>query len=539
MIISTIFDKIDDVIFGSLVFFSYLCSMKKDEMIALLQQQISFLQQQLREANRKADALLKEVASLRNLLERKSEEEAKQKRVIKGLAKISQNKSEKQPSAPASQEAVPGQPSEKKERAHTNNGAKRKQHLEVEVVEENVDPEDPRFNKDLARLYKTRDVIRYELIPMRFIKKIYHVRTYTQNDEYFSGKAPDAPFLNSQYDGSFIAGMAQLRYMYAMPVERIVKLFNDNGFDMDKGTAHGLLRKTERLFENLYHVLGDAIKEDTYIAGDETYHRVLVDTKNKNGKGIKKAYVWVVTAVNTGLVYYFYHDGSRREDIILDYIKGYRGAFQSDGFSPYRKMAKWLLRLACFQHVKRKFLDCGDDFDTKVIVRLANYIYHQDHKHIIGVDGWTERDHYKWRQQYALPVMRIIRKKLERMAADKSLLPKTEKYDAVHYMLNEWDGLMNIFTRGDYHLDNNLVERLNRYISLSRRNSLFFGSHTGARRAAMFYSLACSCRLQGVNFFKYISDIINKTAAMPPRTPLSKYRDLLPDRWKQKNIAQE
>lgn len=74
---------------------------------------------------------------------------------------------------------------------------------------------------------------------MRFIKKIYHVHTYTQNDEYFSGKAPDAPFLNSQYDGSFIAGLAQLRYMYAMPVERIVKFFNDNGFDMDKSTAHG------------------------------------------------------------------------------------------------------------------------------------------------------------------------------------------------------------------------------------------------------------------------------------------------------------
>ena len=92
--------------------------------------------------------------------------------------------------------------------------------------------------------------------------------------------------------------------------------------------------------------------------------------------------------------------------------------------------------------------------------------------------------------------MRIIRKKLERMVADKCLLPKTEKYDAVHYMLNEWDGLMNIFTRGDYHLDNNLVERLNRYISLSRRNSLFFGSHTGARRAAMFYSLACLAKTE-------------------------------------------
>ena len=40
--------------------------MKKDEIIALLQQQISFLQEQLQEANRKADALLEEVTSLRN-----------------------------------------------------------------------------------------------------------------------------------------------------------------------------------------------------------------------------------------------------------------------------------------------------------------------------------------------------------------------------------------------------------------------------------------------------------------------------------------
>ena len=68
--------------------------MDKDEIIALLQQQNSFLQEQLQEVNRKADALLEEVTSLRNMLEHKSEE-AKQKRIIKGLAKITQNKSEK------------------------------------------------------------------------------------------------------------------------------------------------------------------------------------------------------------------------------------------------------------------------------------------------------------------------------------------------------------------------------------------------------------------------------------------------------------
>ena len=166
--------------------------MKKDEIIAFLQRQVSFLQEQtyvlqeqLQEANRKADALLEEVTSLRNMLEHKSEEEAKQKRIIKGLAKITENKSEKQTPTPASQDTTADRPSEKKEHARTNNGAKRKQHLEVEVVEEDVDPEDPRFNKELARLYKTRDVIRYELIPMRFIKKIYHVRVYTERRVLF------------------------------------------------------------------------------------------------------------------------------------------------------------------------------------------------------------------------------------------------------------------------------------------------------------------------------------------------------------------
>jgi transposase len=504
--------------------------MKKDEIIAFLQQQNVSLQEQLKN-------LTEEVSSLRNLLEQKTEEENKQKRIIKGLKKISQNKSEKQTPVSSSTEETPEQSCLKKERASTNNGAKRSRHPEVEVVEVDVEPDDPSFDAGAARLYRTRDVIRYELIPMRFIKKVYHVKTYTQNDEFFSGKAPDAPFLNSQYDGSFIAGMGQLRYMYGMPMERIVKYFVDNGFEMDKATAHGLLRKTETLFTNLYDILGNVVKEDTYLAGDETYHRVLVDEKNKNGKGIRKGYVWVITGINKKLVYYFYNNGSRKQDVILDYMKGYYGTFQSDGFYPYRKMAKWLTRLACFQHVKRKFLDCGDDFDAQVIVRLINYLYHREHKHKIGKDDWSERDNYKWRQQYALPIMKIIRKKLDRIQADRVLLPKTEIYDAVNYMLNEWNGLMNIFKRGDFHLDNNLIERLNRYISISRRSSLFFGSHAGAKRSAMFYSLACSCRLQGVNFFEYISDVINKAAALPPNTAKEKYRNLLPDRWKEQNIA--
>ena len=510
--------------------------MKKDEIISMLQQQNAFLQQQLGEANRKVDELLRKVSSLEEMLVRKNQEEQKQRNVIKGLAKIQQNKSEKQtPPAAASNDPAPDSNSDQadsgpKPRARTNYGAKRKDHYEVEVEEEDVYPDDSRFDEMKARLIDTHDVVRYILVPMRFIKKVYHVHVYTQDGAVMEGKASVAPLLGSNYDGSFIAGIAQLRYIYSMPVERIVKYFTENGFDMDKGTAHGLVRKTEIVFENLYKAMGLAVKEDDYLAGDETYHRVLV--KEPGGKGSKKGYIWVVTAIHTRLVYYFYHDGSRAQDVILNYIGDYGGTFQSDGFAPYRKMAARLTRLACLQHVKRKFLDCDDDEETQGVVGLINGFYQNEHKHVIGKDGWTVEKNLRWRQKYAPKILKEIRKRLDRMAADQKILPKSDRYNAVHYMLNEWEAIENIFTRGDYHLDNNLVERLNRYISLSRRNSLFFGSHKGAQRAAMFYSLACSCRLNNVNFFEYISDVINRTALMQPNTDIREYRALLPDKWK-------
>ena len=62
------------------------------------------------------------------------------------------------------------------------------------------------------------------------------------------------------------------------------------------------------------------------------------------------------------------------------------------------------------------------------------------------------------------------------------LLPKSELQEAITYLRNEWNAVVDIFNYGDTYLDNNMVERMNRYISLSRKNSLFFGSHKGAER---------------------------------------------------------
>lgn len=161
-------------------------------------------------------------------------------------------------------------------KARGNNGAKRDMHFEVETIEREVYPEGTTDEQKKA-FDKVRDVIRYSMIPPRFIKEVLHIHTIKSEGCLKSVKAPQTPILNSSFDGSFIAGLAQLRYLYSMPVERIVNYFSENGFNLDKRTAHGLLKKTAVMFEDLYKAMQGAVKEDGYLCADETYHRILVN----------------------------------------------------------------------------------------------------------------------------------------------------------------------------------------------------------------------------------------------------------------------
>ena len=180
-----------------------------------------------------------------------------------------------------------------------------------------------------------------------------------------------------------------------------------------------------------------------------------------------------------------------------------------------------------------------DRYNSKIqeeescLVELTNKLYQKEHEHCVGQQGWTDKDNLRHRKRYAPQILSEIKRELLRIKSKPDLLPKSEMAGAVDYMLSQWEAIKGIFTEGYYYLDNNLVERYNRYISLSRRNSLFFGSHKGAERGALFYSLACSCRMQGINTFEYITEVINKAAKLPPNTDIKVYRNLLPDKWKE------
>lgn len=77
-------------------------------------------------------------------------------------------------------------------------------------------------------------------------------------------------------------------------------------------------------------------------------------------------------------------------------------------------------------------------------------------------------------------------------------------------------------------IDNNLVENAIRPVALGRKNYLFAGSHEGAKRAALVYSLAATARLHEVEPFEYFKDVIGCIADYPYK----QISDLLPANWK-------
>ena len=530
--------------------------MTKDEIISNLMEQLKAANEQIAKQSAHIVSLTVQIAELTARLESieksftdKDESLSKEKRKNKGLTKIIKNEGEQQkpakPELTDEEKKVLEEAKAIQRKQRGNNGARRDRHIEVKVEYHDLDPDDPDFDKEKARPLEEmgedgkpqyRESVRYVYTPGYFTKHVYRMHTYTQDGRVFEPQTPPSAFLNSNYDSSFVAGLMQLRYMYAMPVERIIHYFEDMGFNLNKKTASFLMRRAAEVFARFYEAIRQAVLGEDYIAADETYFKILVPEKNAKGKGIRKGYFWVIVAVKSGLLYVVYENGSRSGEVIYNEVEGYSGTMQSDAASFYKKIESDafpdIIRIACLQHVKRRFIECQDyDPDSARMVILLNMLYHNDHMHKVGMDGWTVEDNFKWRQEYAPPILADIREHLDKMLARTDILPKSDLAEAVGYLDMEWGAVVDIFKRGDTNLDNNLVERMNRYFSMSRRSSLFFGSHSGAERAAVLYTIALSAKMNGINLFEYIVDIIDKTGTWQPNTPLAKYRDLLPDRW--------
>jgi len=69
------------------------------------------------------------------------------------------------------------------------------------------------------------------------------------------------------------------------------------------------------------------------------------------------------------------------------------------------------------------------------------------------------------------------------------VLPKSPIGVAIGYNIRQWESLRAYLFDGAIEINNNQIENSIRPLAIGRKNYLFAGSHEGAKRAAMFYSL--------------------------------------------------
>ena len=79
-------------------------------------------------------------------------------------------------------------------------------------------------------------------------------------------------------------------------------------------------------------------------------------------------------------------------------------------------------------------------------------------------------------------------------------------------------------------IDTNHLERGLRPIPMGRRNWLFAWTEIGAERIGVIQSLLVTCRLQGVDPYTYLVDVLQRIS----EHPASQVIDLTPRLWKTK-----
>ncbi len=104
--------------------------------------------------------------------------------------------------------------------------------------------------------------------------------------------------------------------------------------------------------------------------------------------------------------------------------------------------------------------------------------------------------------------------------------------EAIRYTLARWGELSRFLDNGRIEIDNNPVERAIRPVALGRKNHLFAGSDGGGVRWATVCSLIATAKLNNVEPFAYLKDVLER---MSNGYPMSQIDQLLPWNWASSN----
>jgi transposase len=336
------------------------------------------------------------------------------------------------------------------------------------------------------------------------------------------GELPSRPIEKGIAGPGLLAQIIIDKYTDHIPVHRQIQRFEREGIKLPASTLTDWISATCALLDPLYEVLRKEVLSSSYLQADETPIKVL--DKDKKGT-THRGFHWVYHAPQEGLVLFDYREGRGREGP-TECLKDFKGYLQTDGYVVYEDFANkpGITLLCCMAHARRKFDEAKDNDLARASYVLTEMQKLYALERLAKENGLSVDELYQLRQEQALPVLDNL--KTWMLENYKAVLPKSIIGQALYYSLQRWDKLSLYTTDARLQIDNNLVENAIRPVAIGRKNYLFAGSHNGARRAAMLYSFLGICKMNNVNPFEWLRDVLTKI----PDYPIKNLQQLLPNK---------
>ena len=334
---------------------------------------------------------------------------------------------------------------------------------------------------------------------------------------------PASPIPKSFATPSLLAQVISHKFHYGLPLYRQETVFKQHGIELSYKTMSSWVLRCADLLKPVYERLQAELLQQSAIQADETPIKVIDEDK-------AKCYMWVyctgsdspkTNSLLPNIVLYDYQ-ASRAGACVIDYLKGYQGYLQCDGYAGYEQTQATLV--GCMAHARRRFMDAKKAAKAKsgkadMALNLFQQLYNIERT----IKDNNAGDKRQVRQSKAIPILNKLKAYLDKSVTQT--LPKTTLGEAISYTLKQWPKLTRYVEEGNLNIDNNRAERAVKPFVIGRKNWLFAKTSNGATSSAILYSLVETAKANNLMPFDYLHHVLKE---LPSRHPETAIDDLLP-----------
>ena len=438
-----------------------------------------------------------------------------------------------------------GKPKKKKEK-----GARDKmlEPLKKQRVEYSLTPEEQTCPECGGSLHVMKKQVRNELVLIPARVEVRQSVIYSYACRRCENEGTGSPVIRCDappllFDGSLVspslaAHIICRKYENRDPLQKISADFQMRGLKLSKQTlANWMCRLSEKYFVPMVNRYQAELKKQPVIHADETELQVL---REPGRTAQQKSRMWVFCCGSPSpeekdsepvIRQYVYHE-TRKKEVVLNYLKGYEGYLQSDGYSAYHCLSPKIIEVGCMAHVRRKYYDAVMLLPENARKSKAGPVTGLEYcNKLIALDQERKKlGTVEERKEFKEKKMKPVMKKFFDWAEKECLSPCSDgkKYrDALKYTTSQKEYLNNYLLDGRLEFTNNIAERAIRPFVLGRKNWLFSNTPRGADASAALYSVVETARANGLKPEEYITWALESMRGKDPDKIISD--DLL--RW--------